>query len=104
MDPLRVSTAGGVQIVISPKANSYTQLPTEGEADSSPTLVLATQVCHPVDAAHSAAEAPETSARRAHRWQCRAMKRCFKHWQEKQVAVGNIPMSQQVECRKFFRL
>lgn len=43
------------QIVISPKANSYTQLPTEGEADSSPTLVLATQVCHAVDAAHSAA-------------------------------------------------
>jgi hypothetical protein len=31
--------------VISPKANSYTQLPTEGEADSSPTLVLAAQVC-----------------------------------------------------------
>lgn len=33
-----------VQVVISPKANSYTQLPVEGEADDSPTLVLATQV------------------------------------------------------------
>ena len=53
------------QIVISPKANSYTQLPTEGEADSSPTLVLATQVCHPVDAAHSAVEAPGPSSERA---------------------------------------